>query len=212
MVYKKYKKKRPTRKRRKKTWRKNINKPDYSTKCSGSGVVQLQNSDTLPVRYSKAFAFSDITNYSNYKLWDQYRLNCIVVKITPNLTEVSNGPFDDTTNPGAGAMIPNYAVYVDRDDNSSTNADYESLKARQGTRISPCTKPMTIKFRPTRLLQVYKSLTSSGYMCDNSKSFLDDRGIPHYGIKVGIESGGVDNKFGLRIEYTYYVSFRSRRE
>lgn len=201
------------RKPRKKKWgnSRDSTRADYSTKTREGQYLLLQNDSTVDVKYARAFSFQDILNYANYNIWDQYRINCIVAKISPNLTQVVNGPYDDTTNPGTG-KIPNYCVYVDRDDSAAGQATYEELKSRQGSIIRPCTKGLTLKFRPTRLLQVYKSAVSSGYMCDNSKKWLDDRAIPHYGLKIGIENGGTTNKFGLRVEYTYYISLKNRRE
>lgn len=210
-----YKRKKPKRTYRRKRGYKGGGrasyKADYSTKTREGSHLVLQNDSTVNVHYARAFSFHDILNYSNYDMWDQYRINAIVVKITPNLTQVVNGAFDDTTNPGSG-KIPNYCAYIDRDDASSGGATYEDLKARQGSIVRSCTKGLTLKFRPTRLINVYKSLTSTGYMCDVSKRWLDDRSIPHYGLKIGIENGGTTNKFGLRVEYTYYISLKNRRE
>jgi len=188
-------------------------KPDYSCKLFKEPII-ISNDSTAETKNAFDFTLTDCINYSTWStVFDQYRINMVVVKFIPVQTQVINRPFDDTTNPGTSVSeIPRFAVSIDRDD-SVTPIDIEQLLKRQGTIVKNATQPITLKFVPNRLVQIYNGVTV-GYKIDiDHRTFLDcaQPGIPHYGLKCVLEATSPSNCYQYRMETYYYVSFKCKR-
>lgn len=218
MPYKKrYPKRRPKKKNKMVMYRNPsyIGKADYSGKFH-CNPIDLSNDSTLDTRLAFAFRLSDIHNFSSWTtLFDQFRINKVVCKFTPVNATVVNRPYDDTTNPGASVSeTPRLVMCKDRDDEAAP-IDFNSLQSRQGSKTIQATKSYTWVFKPTRLVPVYRTATTSGYMLDpNTKAYLDvanGANVPHYGMKCVLEATSPSNAFQYKIERTYYVSFKNRR-
>lgn len=192
-----------------------IGKADYSSKfyCE---PLEFSNDSTVPLKQGLASRLEDVNNFSTWTtIFDQFRINKVVWKFVPVQTTVVNRPFDDSTNPGASVSeVPRLAMCIDRDD-ENTPLDFDAVARRPGSKVIKATKGYTFVFKPTRLLNVYRSATSTGYMLDpNTKAFLDVANgsqIPHYGMKWVLEPSSPSNCYQYRIERTYYISWKNRR-
>jgi len=204
-------KKRFNRKRRTGLSIPNSVKSDYN--CIQRDVSELifANDSTFEAKLQKTFSLIQIENYTNYtSIWDQYRINMVKVEFIPIMTEIVNKPFDDSTTVTVTRM-PNYCVSIDRDD--SAPETYDELRARQYSFIRKATRPLTLKFKPNRLMETYSTATTTGYTVDNSKKFLDCAyaKIPHWGLKVAMQSASPSACYQIQIRTTYYMSYAHRR-
>lgn len=211
-------KRRPMRRRRpyrKKRYKRSIPRSlraDYSVKLN-SLTFQIANNSTVPLKGAMNFSLSQCLGYTDYtKLFDQYRVNMVIVKFTPSLTTVVNRPFDDTTTPTDGT-VPRLVTALDRDD-STIPIDFESVQSKSKSRITYATKYQSYKFRPNRLTMVYRTQATTGYKVDTQvKEFLDcgQADIPHYGVKYCLEPSSPSNTYVYDISVDYYVSFKNKR-
>lgn len=189
------------------------NKADYSCILIQEPII-ISNNASAEEKHGFDFALDDTINYSTWSsIFDQYRINKVVVKFVPVQTSVVTRPFDDTTNPGESVSeVPRFAVCLDRDD-SVTPTDMGQLLKRQGVIVRNATQPVTMSWVPNRLIQIYNGVTT-GYKVDSdTRAFLDcaQPGIPHYGVKCVLEATSPANAYQYRMETSYYVSFKHKR-
>lgn len=189
-------------------------KADYTSffRCNPQ---EIANGSTLPLIDGIVIKLSDIINFSSYTtLWDQYRIDQVIIKFIPVQSEAVFRPYDDTTNPGFSVSeIPRLTTVIDRDDSTVANT-FNEIFQRPQSRTRKATKPIVYKFVPNRLIEVYRSSLTTGYRVDNeSKSYLDCgySDVPHYGIKFALEATSPANAYQYRIERTYKISFKNRR-
>lgn len=115
-------------------------------------------------------------------LFDRYMITYIklwcYLKVTP----------DANTTPSA-ASYPRLYWATDFDDSSDPASldelfQYQKVRSRM---LSP-SKPVIIKFRPACLTQIFNNLTSS--QSPKWRQWIDmaQTGVPHYGIKLGVEN------------------------
>lgn len=155
----------------------------------------------------------DCINFSTYTtLFDQYRINKVVVLMTPVKTQVVNRPYDDTTTAGAVLAIPRLSVVIDRDDDTLP-VTFEEVYQRPNSKTTLATRKQVWAFRPTKLGMVYRSTTTTGYKVDWGRDFIDsgDSDVPHYGLKGILEAASPNEAYTYRIETKFYVSFRNRK-
>lgn len=177
--------------------------------------IEISNDSTVETKIAFAFRLSDIINFSSWTtLFDQYRIDKVVVKFVPVQTEAVFRPYDDTTNPGASVSeIPRLCTIIDRDDESSP-IDFNQIFQRPQSRTRKATQTITWTFVPNRLVEVYRSATTTGYKVDtNKKEFLDCgySDVPHYGMKAVLQPTSPANCYQYRIERTYQISLKNRR-
>lgn len=213
-----YTRKRKTSYKPKRRWgvpRLPIVKADYSCMLRNTEVITIANTTSGPRLGSITFKLSDCLNFNNFtNMFDQYRINTVVVKFTPHMTEMVNKPFDDTTTPGSGATIPNLCVAVDRDD-ATLPISYNEVKARSKSRIVPATKSLTFKLRPSRLIASYNTGPSDvGYTVDTTKRWINssNANMNHFGLKYALEDSSPANAYIYEVEILYYLSFKDRKE
>uniref|UniRef100_UPI004047F021 hypothetical protein n=1 Tax=Orrella sp. TaxID=1921583 RepID=UPI004047F021 len=212
-----YNRKKKTTYRPKRRWgvpRLPIVKADYSCMLRKEGVITIANTTSGPVLGAIRFSLADCLNHTNFtNMFDQYRINTVVVKFIPHMTEMVNKPYDDTTTPTSGGTIPNLCVAVDRDD-ATVPASYNELKARSKSRIVPATKPLTFKLRPSRLIATYDAGAANAYTVDVSKRWINSSSpnLNHFGLKYALEDSSPANAYIYEVEIMYYLSFKDRKE
>lgn len=195
------------------------NKPITKLSVKTRGVLEpvLTNNSIVETVDSFTFTLNSVANFTNYtRMFDQYKINKVVVQFIPILTEIVNRPYDDTTTPGGAPLgdIPNYVVAIDRDD-TAVSATYADLKARAYSYVRKSTQPLTICFRPNRLVNIYNGIIGSdAYQIDSSNQWLDSgyNGVPHYGLKFAQEVASPRDTYSIMVRTTYYLSFANRRE
>lgn len=150
-------------------------------------------------------------------LYDQYKINAVVVKI-----RLVNNP-DATYMPGITSVDSSGSNYYPRlwyvrdyDDNSTLTLDEikQCGKAKCVT-LKPNVE-YKIKVKPAVAMQVYRTTTTTGYAPMWPKKLdCSQSDIPHYGIKWVFDGMGVTRRsndiWNLRFEYQYYVTMFNTR-
>lgn len=188
-------------------------KSDMTVTAHSAITQYIANGTVAESKYAYSFTLDSTTHYTTYTgLFDQYRINFVTVKFVPRSVQVLNKPFDDTS--GAGQRAPKYVVVIDRDD-ASVPVSYEETLSRAGAREQVATKPLTIKFTPSRLLMVYRTGSTTGYKIDtDTQGWLDcaNADIPHFGIKTVFEAASPLGAYDMEVRMDYNISFRGRRK
>lgn len=171
--------------------------------------IQIPGSATY-APYLNTFSASNIqlanvvnsTDFAN--LYDQYRINYVVLKIWL------------VTDPGAQSAAagtwPKFYWYRDYDDNTlpgSINEIRENAKARCAV-LQP-NKPLTIKFKPNTLQLLYQSAVASQYKPVFGQ-WLDmtTTSTGHYGFKYAIDNL-TNTNYRVDMEATLYFQCRQPR-
>ena len=185
---------------------------NIATMESNTYNILPQNSSLSQTQFVKLFKFNEVNNYAHYaNIFDQYRINLVVVKFEPIMTQIVNRPYDDSTTGNLVNAIPRYAVCIDRDDDDVQS--FENIESRKHARVRLATKPITIAFRPSRLVPVYRIGATNAYKVDNSKQYCDMAypDILHYGVKFALEASSPSAAYAFRVTTKYYVSLADRR-
>lgn len=152
----------------------------------------------------------DLTNYSNYTtIWDQYRINKIVVRARPIRTTTVVAQVEDVSTPQGTTNIPSYCLVKDFDD-SITPSSFTQLEARTFAKRRLATQSMSYKFTPATLTSIYQPITSA--YAPKYKTWLDCAfpAVPHYGIKFAMEVAAPAGVYGIELVTDVYVSFKNR--
>lgn len=165
--------------------------------------------------FAASFRLSDVPDYTEFtNLFDQFRLNKVVIRIIPMATSVSTGAAY-ASNVGQSCVLFHWAL--DQDDQTlPTNSEsgVDTMRNRQGYRVrniySGGGRPITIVFRPHFARTLYNTSTTSAYQ--PARGWLDNNssGTPHYGLKCITEavSGGSVQVLFFKIEAKYFFSFK----
>ena len=212
-----YKRKRSIRKRmgkKRKPYRRKY--PMYRQLDSNRMNVCLRTADTLIANsnlseqyVSYRFQLSACLNYTNYRdMWDQYKINKVVVTWTPVRTQSVVQQVDDVT-PSTTTNVPSYVVAKDIDD--LTQISYEDVKSRYGAVERIATKGFKMVLKPAMLTEVYQGPVSTAYS-PQYNTWLDtaNNTVPHYGIRFAIESAEPSGYYALECKTWIYVSFKNR--
>lgn len=178
------------------------------------GIIGFTGGSTVnPYANGTTFQISDIPGIASYNIFDQYRINAVVIKFY--------SPYDKGGLFQAGAtysapILLHTAIDLD----SATALGVNDLSAYQSYRVYDLTrtgsKAVAIKIRPRFLEEVYRSSTTTGYKLGYG-GWLDYayNDIPHYGFKFTFEAMGASgtwpSTFSLRYQVKYYVSFKNLR-
>lgn len=156
------------------------------------------------------FKLNNMLNYTDFtNLFQEYRLNCVVVKFTPQWT--TNDISNMTANTTTGSSVytsPGMVFALDYND-ASTPSSLNDLHEFSNSKDLPFNRAVKIKIWPACSPGVYISAVSAGYAVKRKlwlRSANSD--IPHYGLKYGIYNiaAGVNYRWNYIIKY--YVSFR----
>ncbi len=165
-----------------------------------------------PTVYVRDFMISDMLNFSNYAMWDQYRINWVQVKCVPVGVNLITSDADVS---GSVETTPNIVFYIDRDDISVGGVTYDGLRVRAGATIVKATKKWSRQFRPNVLNNVYNGIIATdAYQVPKDPVWLDSGNIscPHFGFKAVMEPGGqVNENFQYKVQVKYCISFANRR-
>lgn len=134
-------------------------------------------------------------------LYDQYSIRKVVYQLIPKFN-VS----DPNTASAAGGNLPMIATCIDYDD-GNTPANIGDIIQRQNAKLHR-SKIITRVVKPCANFVVD---AASGALAVKQSPWLDitNINIPHFGIKLGITSTGVDMDFDVVCKY--YLAFRQVR-
>lgn len=190
----------------------------FKKKGSTEDLINLNGSTSLQpyVSYTNArtFQFDQIQSYADLtSIYDRYQIKAVGVRFTWSPSVMKK----DGVNNIIGAnnsLAPHLRYKVDYDDAGATSWDILGADARtKSVRILP-NRPVTVLIRPKVLIQMYKSLTATGYGPKRSPMIdTADYNVPHYGLKYALRYPNLDsgesvadsNLGQVMIEYTYYV-------
>jgi len=150
------------------------------------------------------FQLSDLPGYTTLNsTFDCYRIRCVVVRASPVLTTVLNGVNIGTQ------VIPIVVWAVDYDDNTVPGST-DSLRRHQTCRAAPATVPMKFVIRPRASTQLFLTGATTGYGQTPRSMWLDcaQPGIPHYGLKFGVDNVQTTYFYGYNFELIYYLQFK----
>ena len=157
--------------------------------------------------HADSYSLDQISNYTSFvDIFDQYRINCIVEKIS--CIEGSN----TAGNPG----IFMYTLIDNDDETLPANAPEMLDNAKTQSHMVTGMQPRTItkKLRPVPSQAFYAggTLNPIGYGPQFRRQWIDTRspGVPHYGLKIGWDSSAapLNTPMTFVLETTYYISFR----
>jgi hypothetical protein len=150
------------------------------------------------------YALTSYPGYSQFALFDEYRIECIKVKFRPRFNMFTIGSVG--TN-----KLPRLYTVIDYDD-ASTPTDINALKQYQSCRECNFDQSMVRTFRPKCAAALYSGTFASYGNMDHMWIDMASPGVQHYGLKYGIEGGasGQTNLQSWSIESTYYVACRDK--
>lgn len=166
--------------------------------------------DTLPINssgnYYKGyyFTFASTPGVSEFTtLFDQYRMNKIVVKFIPNFT-------GSDLNPGTSALtLPNVHTVIDYD-SATDPASIDELLHYGTYRLHKCARSFTLVWTPACEVDL-GGVAGAGL---KFKQWVDmaQTGIRFYGLRVAIEAAGGTVASAKYTPYvTYYFSCKGTR-
>lgn len=156
------------------------------------------------------FILQQAAGYTDFTpLFDQYKISAVKLTFIPWRT---NSTVEFNSVAAGTNTIPRFATAIDYDD-SSAPANFDVLRQYQTCKITPITQKHTVFLKPMYSNEVYNGATSA---YSPARGWLDCTytQVPHYGLKVGIESAGTGSPidaFGFNIEAKFYLAFRSVR-
>lgn len=155
-----------------------------------------------------SFSLSGVLNNAEMRaMWDQYRLNCVVVRFTYHQQASQSGQITFPT------PILHYAI--DHTDSSGAAVSPADLKEYSTYRQVQLKNAMTIKIKifPRWQGVAYKTVASVGYRPNRGWLATDDYTVPHYGLKYAVDAsqcgGSGELQVGnMTVDAKYYLQFK----
>lgn len=157
--------------------------------------------------FAGSYSLDQVNNYTSFTdIFDQYKINCIVQKIS--CIEGSN----TAGNPG----LIMYTL-IDHDDATlPANAPEMLDNSKTRSHLITGNQPRTItrKLRPVPSSAYFGGgvLTATGYGPQYRPQWIDTRspGVPHYGLKIGWDTSAapLNTPMTFVLETNYYLSFK----
>lgn len=155
------------------------------------------------------FSLSDIGNAAELiALFDQFRLDKVVVKITPTFNSI------DAPSIASSMITPQIFTAIDYDDNTAPPSE-ASIREFGSCKETNGSKAHIRTLVPKVLTMAYKTALTTAYAPAKSAMYIDcaDSTVPHYGLKVYMNNGGMSGSgspWSARIECRYYVSLKNQ--
>lgn len=164
-------------------------------------ISSISASDDGNVLGALEFKFDDIPNKTEFtNLFDQYRINGILVRFIPNFT-------GSDINPSTTAQsVPNIWTIIDHDD-AATPANLNEMMQYPNCKMTRGQNVHKRYFRPSCLVDVAGITTGVKF-----KQWLNmaNTNIPHYGLKYHVDQ--TQAEIGTwRVFVTYFFSCKGVR-
>jgi len=153
------------------------------------------------------FKLNDLPNYQEFtNLFDMYRINFVVMRFVPTATQVL---VNSDANSEEAPLIYTAIDY----NNADAPGSADVIKQYGNCRVNALNVPFTLKFRPRTATPVFRDGVSSAYLQNPARLWIDCSyaDVPHYGVKVYVTSGNTRQVYRVRIELTYYLSFKNTK-
>ena len=94
--------------------------------------------------------------------------------------------------------------------NAAAPTSADEMKEYANVLTFPMYQPRTFKIRPRIAIPVYRDNIGAAYI-QQPKQWIDCSyaDVPHYGLRVWVQSGQTRNAFRTNVECTYYLTFRN---
>lgn len=185
-----------------------------------NGPIGQINQQSIVFQAKMFKGFRDLSRH-----FEAYKINLIVIRFVPVMTEVTTRPSNDTSVPAIQQAVPNVYYLIDRDDNIlPTGTAAQIIDFYKGNRRTVCrkaTQKYSRRFKPSLLVPAYKTGASTGAPDDwtftakyNNWIRLNQAAtsteVSMFGLKMAIDDG-IQGQFQMRPEITCYASFMKRR-
>lgn len=178
--------------------------------------VMLRTNDTIVANQNLGetletyrFGLQNCLNANTYAtMWDQYRINKVVITWTPIRTQMVQANVEDVT-PSSTTNIPSWVVAKDFDDLTPTS--YTDTRTRFGSVVRLATQGGKMIIRPACLSEIYQSTLTTAYSPNYGK-WIDtaNNSVPHYGVRFAMEAAEPSGQYALECKTKIYVSFKNR--
>lgn len=165
-------------------------------------LVQVSTDGTNNLYYARSWALSDLPNYTEFTaLYDQYRIDCVKVSVTPAFQR----PLLGSGSSGFNGIVYHF---VDFDDDASPTTE-DDFTQRSNVRTASGCQPFGVALEPRVALAAYSGAFTS---YANARPWVDvaSTGVRWYGWKMGV-IGPVGEVQTYNISFEVVVSFRSPR-
>jgi len=187
--------------------RKSLSTPFFNAKrnCTLDFMYAYPEGGSAPsTGFAYQFQLNQLPNYQEFTaLFDAYRINCVVLRMTP-----MNTVFKGNTDANNENTPTVYAAIDYNNADSPTSAD--EMKQYANVLVFPMYQSRNFKIRPRLAIPVYRPGATAAYI-QQPKQWIDCNyaDVPHYGLRVWVEAGQARNAFRTTIECTYYMTFRN---
>ena len=205
----KYRRKRRFYRRKRYGRRNSLLRADYSAWLR-LPASQIENDNITVERGQYTFALSAVPSYTTLKnLFDQYKINKVIISFKPIATEIINRAFDDATT-GTPLLTPMFVSAITRDDDSLP-ANYADVLNLQGSRERKMTRGMKWIFRPSVLNRLGGDAPVTYAVQRPTWINTKYPDCPHFGLTYAVQAGSTSKVFVHDVEAKIHVSFRLRK-
>lgn len=171
------------------------------------------------------FQMSDCEGFQNWeKLFEEYRLNRVVVKFIPVQAEGRNRPVGTAapqTQVPNNTQVPFFYCWIDRNDITAPVLESTCLKIK-GVTKKLATSSHVVSFTPSLLTPVYQSqdpvsqAINYNYIVDYNKKFCQNnlaqlsKETPYWSLKYGLGAASPAGAYSYNVSAKYYVTFRKK--
>lgn len=153
------------------------------------------------------FSLDKLPSYSEFaNLFDQYRINKVVVKFVPQVNQVMTGTA------AASAIVPVIYTAIDTDGQNTPTSGTDIQQYATCREVS-ANKPFKRVLVPRCAAPVYQGGVSSGYLECPARQWLDVNyvSVTHYGLIYYANPAVAVGQFSYRIDVIYYIACKSTR-
>lgn len=174
----------------------------------GFGNTRAISQQLLDTNYGIEFRAADIPQFGNWgSLFDQYRINKIVLKLIP-MANVNQTGSVTTVNPGVVASV------IDYDNGGTTLVALDQYEQYASCRISPVIKmsPITRILVPRVNIGVQNQGGAVVSGVNKGKQWIDCglSTVAHHGVKIFVDKYATAGSAQTwQVFATYYLSFRN---
>lgn len=180
------------------------------TRCCDKEFLYVYPDGAPGIDLGKAYKFqlNDLPNYDEFtKLFDYYRIKCVVMKFIPvTVQTMVNGPNSDTNS----NWCPIVYTCIDTNDNNTPIDETEILQEKT-CKFFPMTSFKTFKIYPKSQTPVYRDGISNAYSSSKTNTWIDtdNADVPYYGFKVYVAANGnYATTFTVRVICKYYLQVK----
>lgn len=159
--------------------------------------------------FTLRFVASDLPNYTEWAtVYDAYRINKVIVKMVPLISNIQVTPIDTAINTAQQFM----STVIDYDDSSQLSS-YNACLEYATFKETPCYRTHKRVLTPAIAMEAFKtSGTTIGYV-QKRKQWVDmaNGDVEHYGIKGVIPNNTHAIQQQWKVFVTMYISFKQVR-